>query len=407
MQHRPSVKCTLFFLHSYCLPLTPSVKPVPFSVSHTSFEVWLLVKPKAQSVARPTRAAAGPALPQLLAQAGLHRAQAAGSGGAGAAPQAADRSSGSSAPWRPLTPPRPWSVLCPPRPTQTRLRQTTVSYTGRTADAPRPRQSPTEAEARAVPASGASRSFPAPPPQPRVLTGLQSAEQPGRGPGNAAPLLENIAQDGAHTAAAAAAAATLPLQASPSAPQGAGQLVLSHPGAPGAPVQPPSAWVTLCAAGVAASAVVVQRVRSVEGPLGAARVWLALRGRGDLWGTTGAAERSVAGGHLQCGACTAQAGERLGRGGGRERVSSGRGRRSRPQSRHHRVQAGLLSPPRTRAKQVPGTCSREPRSWRVGKPGSGWVSNCAGDQKSQQRICGLLTTSGGIGGRAKRSKSQM
>lgn len=244
----------------------------------------------------------------------MDRAQAAGRG-----PSSSRRNSGSSPPRRPLTPPRPWSALCPPRPTQTRPHQAVVPYTGRPVDAPRPRRSPAQAEARAVPVPWAARYFPVPYLQPRVLTRLQSAQQPGRGPGNAASLLENIAQDGAHTAAAAAAAATLPLQASPSTPQGAGQLVLSHPGAPGAPVQPPSAWVTACPTGFVR---VAPRVGSVEGPSGAARVRLALGGRGDLWGSAGAADRRAAGGHLQCGACTAKAGECLGRGGGREQVSA-------------------------------------------------------------------------------------
>ena len=85
--------------------------------------------------------------------------------------------------------------------------------------------------------------FPVPHLPPRVLTGLQGAEQPGRGPGNAAALLEHIAQDGAHAATAAATTTTLALQASSSAPQGAGELVLPHLRAPRAQMQPASAWV--------------------------------------------------------------------------------------------------------------------------------------------------------------------
>lgn len=68
---------------------------------------------------------------------------------------------------------------------------------------------------------------PAPICSPR-LTRLQGAEQPRRGPRDAAAFLEHIAQDGAYAAAA------LALQASPAATQGAGQFVLPHPRAPSA-----------------------------------------------------------------------------------------------------------------------------------------------------------------------------
>lgn len=123
---------------------------------------------------------------------------------------------------------------------------------------PRVSQAPTQALVRAPPSQadraapgfrgrcaaaeygggrGRYRAGPARSPLPRVLTRLQGAEQPGRRPGDAAALLEHIAQDGAHATAAA-----LPLQAFSPAPQGAAQLVLSHPRAPWAPAQPPSAF---------------------------------------------------------------------------------------------------------------------------------------------------------------------
>lgn len=54
----------------------------------------------------------------------------------------------------------------------------------------------------------------------------------------------------------------------------------------------------------------------------AAGVRPALGGRRDLRGTAGGAERGAVGRHLQCGACTAEAGEGLGRGRGRERASA-------------------------------------------------------------------------------------
>lgn len=241
---------------------------------------------------------------------------------------------------RPLPPPRPRSALFPPRPTQPRLRPAAVPSTGRPAAVPWPTRSSAEAEA---PAPGAPRYFPAPHLPPRVLTRLQGAEQPGRGPGNAAAFLEHIAQDGAHAAAtaaaAAAAAAALPFQASPSAPKGAGQLVLPHPRAPWAPVRPPSAWVLAVPPAQRLHTRGARQDRLVKGLSKAAKV---LGGQGTLRSTAGAAKRGAAGRDLQCGACKAEAGEDLGRGGGRERASARRRRqRSRPQSRHHRAQAGL------------------------------------------------------------------
>lgn len=57
----------------------------------------------------------------------------------------------------------------------------------------------------------------------RCSTWLQGAEQARRRAGDAAPLLEDVAEDGAHAAARA-----LPLEASPAAPQRARQPLLPH-----------------------------------------------------------------------------------------------------------------------------------------------------------------------------------
>ena len=183
-----------------------------------------------QLVARPlTAQAAGRTSRQLGAQ-----ARAGPLTGRGAAARGQPAGAASSAPREAAARARPGSSLSPPRPTRPRLRPA--------AGAPGPSGVPATAEA---PAPGAPRDSPGLPLPPRVLTRLQGAEQPGRGPRNAAALLEHIAQDGAHAAAAAA----LPLQASPSASQRAGQLVLPHPRAPWDPALRPG---SRSAAGVAA-----------------------------------------------------------------------------------------------------------------------------------------------------------
>ena len=244
----------------------------------------------------------------------------------------------SSAPREAAAPARPGSSLFPPRPTQPRLRPAAAPSTRRPAGDPGPSGVPAKAEPSAWWAPSYS---PMPPLPPRVLTRLQGAEQPGRGPRNAAALLEHIAQDGAHAAATAAAATTtLPLQASPSTSQGAGQLVLPHRRAPWDPaLRLGSRRSTGRSTGaVAWRALGAWWARLVEGPWEAARM-LGNRGtRGAPW------EPPRVG--RQAGICSAEPaglrlGEGLGRGGGRERSSAGRRRRrSRPQSRHHHAQAG-------------------------------------------------------------------
>lgn len=97
-----------------------------------------------------------------------------------------------------------------------------------------PSQPRGEAAARApplppLPAKPLRGSRPPPPRRGERVTWLQGAEQARRRPGDAAALLEDVAEDGTHAAARA-----LPLQASPPAPQRARQPVLPH-GSPGPP----------------------------------------------------------------------------------------------------------------------------------------------------------------------------
>lgn len=82
----------------------------------------------------------------------------------------------------------------------------------------------------------------------RCSTWLQGAEQARRRAGDAAPLLEDVAEDGAHAAARA-----LPLEASPAAPQRARQPLLPH-GARGSASCPGAAGRRHGAGGRAAAA---------------------------------------------------------------------------------------------------------------------------------------------------------
>lgn len=171
----------------------------------------------------------------------------------GGGPRAVGGKRGFSVPGEAAAPPRPPSALCPSRPIAPCRCQRSAQHWVASGLSPvlpgldgvRLRQKRRQPQ----------RYFPAPHLQPWVLTRLQGAEQPGRGPGNAAALLEHIAQYGAHAAA-------LPLQASPPAPQRPGQLVLPHPGAPQALARPPS--VSVPAASPA------ERLRS--------RSWVSVRG---------------------------------------------------------------------------------------------------------------------------------
>lgn len=305
-------------------PLTPSIKPVPFSASHTSSKVWLLVRRKHNWLRGLWQPRQPPALPRAHQQQLRAQARAGPLTGRGVGAQGQPAGAASSAPREAAAPARPGSSLFPPRPTQPRLR---------------PAAAPSLAESQLRQRHqrrGRHATLQCSPLPPRVLTRLQGAEQPGRGPRNAAALLEHIAQDGAHAATTAAAATTLPLQASPSTSQGAGQLVLPHPRAPWDPA--------LRLGSRRSTGVAAWRARGawwdrlVESPWEAARM-LGNRGsRGEPW------ELPRVG--RQAGICSAEParlrlGEGLGRGGGRERSSARRRRRrSRPQSRHHRAQAG-------------------------------------------------------------------
>lgn len=147
------------------------------------------------------------------------------------------------------------------------------------------------------------------------LTRLQGAEQPGRGPRDTAALLEHIAQDGAHAAAA------LALQASPAATQGAGQFVLPHPRAPSA------ARVLAAAAGAAR-----ERLRTQGSASPSRRVSLESRERAagapESRESERAAELRETSWHLQCGAQRAETGAGWGgEEGGSERAGTQRRRR--------------------------------------------------------------------------------
>lgn len=161
------------------------------------------------------------------------------------------------------------------------------------------------------------------------LTRLQGAEEARRGPRDAAPLLQDVAQDGAHAAATATAARARPLQAAAPAPQGARQPVLPH-GCPrpaaapgpgrrcGAPPPPPG---TPPPAGCRRSA----------GPGGST-------GRGEaaaLWARPGRAR-----GPLQCSAEQSRDGA-----GGRAGA-----RCSRPPAQHHRQRSQAAVPPPAAAR---------------------------------------------------------
>lgn len=176
---------------------------------------------------RPLRARAATRTSPPRGESRAHRPQ-------GGGPRAEGGSSGFSAPGEAAAPPRPPSALYPSRPiAPCRCQRGAPHQVARGLSPELPGLDGVRLRQKC---GQPRRYFTAPHLQPWVLTRLQGAQQPGRGPGNAAALLEHIAQDGAHAAA-------LPLQASPPAPQRPGQLVLPHPRAPRALARLPSVSV--------------------------------------------------------------------------------------------------------------------------------------------------------------------
>lgn len=179
---------------------------------------------------------------------------------------------------------------------------------------------------------------PAPIRSPR-LTRLQGAEQPGRGPRDAAALLEHIAQDGAHATAA------LALQASPAATQGAGQFVLPHPRAPSA-------------APVLAAGAALERLRTQGSASPSRRGSLEscerAAGAPESRGSERADELRETGWHLQCGAQTSETRASWGgEEGGSERAGTQRRRRRLGTQSRHQPEKTRRSEPR----------SSEPARW--------------------------------------------